>query len=51
VIPFHIRPNLELDPSNLITLCRGHHLYVGHNGNWKLWNPRVREDAADLRDA
>lgn len=52
VEPFHLHPELELDPANLITLCempfRNHHLKVGHLGNWKNWNPNVRADAAHL---
>ena len=49
----HIRdvstaPDLELEPSNLITLCRAGtqcHLTFGHLGNWKSINPCVEEDA------
>ena len=45
---------LELDESNLITLCREHHFTIGHDPdgpkgpkqpNWKLSNPNVRLDA------
>lgn len=52
VVPFHFDRKLELDPSNLITLCTdgiGHtncHLMIGHGGNYKCANPCVREDAA-----
>lgn len=46
--PFHINPQRELDPTNLIWLCEevgsNHHLHVGHCGDWKKFNPRVRED-------
>ena len=48
--PFHIHPELELDPSNLITLCedKGNgvycHLFFGHLGNYKSLNENVRED-------
>ena len=49
VKPFHEHPELELDRTNFITLCRdekvNHHLYVGHDGNFKNSNPNVREDA------
>jgi hypothetical protein len=34
-------PQLELEPYNLITLCRKHHFYYGHFGNWKDWNPYI----------
>lgn len=49
--PFHENPALELDPSNLITLCDklgkdNCHLEIGHLGNFKNKNPNVREDAA-----
>lgn len=47
--PFHQFPELELEPSNLITLCRPHHFNLGHRRNWKDWNPYVKEDAALLR--
>ena len=56
--PFHDcvlagRPDLELDPRNLIALCETErgvatldcHLHVGHMGDWKSYNPRVAGDA------
>lgn len=47
--PFHLFPNLELDPNNLITLCeirgRTHHLLIGHLDDWESYNVRVREDS------
>lgn len=49
--PFHKHPELELEPTNLITLCesKSHgvvcHLFVGHLGNYKNSNPEVIEDA------
>ena len=47
--PYHLRPDLELDPTNLITLCEstdgGCHLVFGHLCNWKAWNPDIRADA------
>lgn len=58
VVPFKDRPDLELEPSNLVTLCRKHHFRIGHDpdGPWKpekpswlLSNPRVREDAKRWR--
>jgi 5-methylcytosine-specific restriction endonuclease McrA len=51
VQPFHLHPELELDPTNFITLCEDStdgaecHLKVGHLGNWKNFNPQVREIA------
>jgi 5-methylcytosine-specific restriction protein A len=46
--PFHLDPELELDPNNLITLCMDEpecHLLIGHGGNFKCFNPHVRKDA------
>jgi 5-methylcytosine-specific restriction endonuclease McrA len=49
------RPDLELEPSNLMTFCRAHHFAVGHDPdgidgplrpNWSRVNPRAKEDAA-----
>ncbi len=40
---FHLHPELELDPNNLITLCREHHLLFGHYMSWKSWAEDVRE--------
>jgi 5-methylcytosine-specific restriction protein A len=51
VQPFHLRPELELDFDNLITLCMGPvecHLKIGHGDDFKAWNPGVREDAKTL---
>jgi 5-methylcytosine-specific restriction enzyme A len=47
--PFHLHPDLELDPANFITLCETVtkcHLEIGHLGNWKNFNPNVVDDAA-----
>jgi len=51
--PFHLHPELELDPSNLITLCMDLdcHLLVGHGDNFKDYNPDVREDSARVRNS
>ncbi len=47
--PFHLHPNLELDPHNLITLCEGrgrdHHLLLGHLDAWDSYNEHIRDDA------
>lgn len=53
--PFHLHPELELDPDNLITLCEcaSHgvicHLLIGHLGNYKSLNESVDEDAQTWR--
>lgn len=49
VIPFHKDAALELDQSNLITLCRHDHFLVGHGRSWRAWNPKVRQDEATIR--
>lgn len=46
VLSFSRHPERELDPTNLISLCRtgdNHHLYVGHLGRFIEENPDVRE--------
>lgn len=46
-VPFHIKPELELVESNIITLGEegpfNCHLFAGHRGNWKKWFPQVEE--------
>jgi hypothetical protein len=54
--PFHIHPELELDPDNLITMCESKsygiicHLLIGHNGSYKDINPNVVEDSKAWRE-
>lgn len=46
--PFHLYPELELEESNLITLCMDKndcHLNLGHGDNWRCYNPNVKGDA------
>lgn len=50
-IPFVRVPSMELEPSNLITLCessgRNCHYVFGHlSTSWLAWNEKVVEDAA-----
>ena len=52
IAPFHLHPALELDESNLIALCEGNkvincHLFIGHLGNFKGYNPEVKKDAQE----
>lgn len=47
ILPFHSRPELELDPCNLIALCRRCHFVFGHLGCWQCHNPEVARDAAE----
>lgn len=50
--PFHTHPHLELDPTNLITLCENKkdgincHLAFGHLGNFKSVNVAVKRDSS-----
>lgn len=48
--PFHLHPELELEPTNLITLCENPerlcHIRVGHSFAWPAFNPHVVEDSA-----
>jgi 5-methylcytosine-specific restriction endonuclease McrA len=45
-IPVHISPELELDHSNLVTLCADPcHLLFGHLMNFKSYNKMVIEDS------
>jgi hypothetical protein len=49
--PFHLHPELELDPANFVTLCEANkggincHLAVGHLGSFKSFNTTVKADA------
>lgn len=50
IIPFHIQPELELDPTNFITLCENEsaccHYIVGHCAlSWLKYDPNVIHDA------
>lgn len=50
VLPFSNRPDLELDFSNLITLCMDVdecHFRLGHGGSFRHYNPNVVADAAE----
>ena len=49
--PYHLYPELELVPSNLISLCMGKnecHLLIGHGDNFKAYNANVVEDSAKV---
>jgi len=51
IIPFHIAPDKELDPENLMTLCENRrygincHLLIGHLGNYRRTNLSCEIDA------
>jgi 5-methylcytosine-specific restriction enzyme A len=49
--PFHLHPELELDETNLITLCMSDkecHLMIGHGDDFKAYNPNIEADAKKL---
>jgi hypothetical protein len=51
-VPFSDAPELELDPSNFISLCMGPnecHLAIGHGDNFKMFNPNIVEDAKAVK--
>jgi 5-methylcytosine-specific restriction endonuclease McrA len=49
--PFYLNPELELDPSNLITLCDDPcHFVFGHLMNYKSWNTNVVKDCETYYD-
>jgi 5-methylcytosine-specific restriction endonuclease McrA len=54
--PFHLHPDLELDPTNLITLCETKkngvncHLLFGHLGSFKSFNVDVKKDSSSWID-
>jgi hypothetical protein len=52
IIPFHVAPELELEPVNLVTLCTRRkvlncHLVFGHLGRWTDYNPNCIRDAQE----
>ena len=50
--PFHLRPDLELDPANLCVLCADPcHLVHGHLMSWQRHNPEVVEHCRRYRDS
>lgn len=48
--PFHLFPELELEPTNLISLCADHHLTFGHLGSYHSYNENIEEDARIWQD-
>jgi hypothetical protein len=52
MVPFSDRPELELDFTNLITLCMSRnecHLHIGHGGGYKFFNPSVIPHSALMK--
>jgi 5-methylcytosine-specific restriction endonuclease McrA len=42
VLPRHIRPDLAVDMTNLIALCKGCHLRIGHLGSYFTYNATIK---------
>lgn len=47
IIPVSVDASKELDPSNLITLCRTCHFVFGHLMDFRSWNTNVLQDVAN----
>ena len=48
LMPYHLAPELELDPNNLFTLCESAshcHWTFGHLLNWRSYNENAKADA------
>lgn len=45
VLPVWLFPKEELNPDNLITLHKKWHFLLAHFGNYRRYNPLIREDA------
>lgn len=43
LVPVSVDPDLAGEPSNMITLCRPHHLYVAHWGSWTTYVKNIYE--------
>lgn len=51
IVPVHIDPSLELDPSNLMVLCgKSCHLLFGHFMDWRSYNSNAKKDCALIRE-
>lgn len=55
LVPFHVAPDKELEPDNLVTLCERKkyglncHLLIGHLGNYRRINASCLSDIAEWR--
>lgn len=49
VQPFHLYPELELDPANLRTVARPYHFLIGHLCNWSVFNADFDAMANEIR--
>jgi len=52
IVPVHLDPSKELDPSNLITLCDKYcHFIFGHFMNYRSWNVNVVKDSSEYLES
>lgn len=51
LVPVHVDPERATDPTNLATLCRTHHFWIGHMGNWSDYNAFCQSTINAVRDA
>ncbi len=51
ILPVSVRPDLAADTNNLVTLCRRHHFWVGHAGNWRTYNTNLVNSIKALKEA
>ena len=49
ILPYHLKPELELDESNFITLCDECHLVLAHLKSFKRFDPDIKEVARLFR--
>lgn len=45
IIPFDLRPDLELNKDNLMVLCKHCHLTFGHYNDYRYYNINAKNDA------
>ena len=51
--PFHLYPELELEESNLVTLCMGLkecHLRIAHGSSWRCYSPKISDFIKILKE-
>jgi hypothetical protein len=50
ILPRHIRPDLAVDHTNLIALCRDCHFHIGHLCSYFTYNATIKLVAFFVRD-
>jgi len=51
-IPYAMRPDLEFEPTNLVTLCMSTnkcHFRLGHGSYWSAFTPSINLDLQDIK--